>query len=153
MDIFMCKVDRQSDSDNSKVKNIVVELKHPNIKLGHKEYSQVMTYMSTIFKEDRFNWKWYEWKFYLIWNRYDEIIKSQLNSWRVYWKDVIHFDSEKNYKIFCKTWSDILEENKTKLNFIKKQLNLKEKEITLENADEWLDKINNSAELEWEINI
>jgi hypothetical protein len=55
MDIFMCKIDRQSESEDSKVKNIIVELKHPNIKLTQKEYSQVITYMTTILKEDRFN--------------------------------------------------------------------------------------------------
>ena len=155
MDIFMCKVDRQSESDNSKVKNIVVELKHPNIKLWHKEYSQVMKYMSTIFKEDRFNWKWYEWKFYLVGNRYDDIIKSQLNSWKVHWKDVIHFDADKNYKFYCKTWSDILEENKTKLKFINDQLNLKESLIlrstSISDTEQWLDVITNSAVWEWEV--
>jgi hypothetical protein len=55
MDIFMCKIDRESEIDNTKVKNIIVELKHPSKKLGQKEYTQVITYMTTILKEDRFN--------------------------------------------------------------------------------------------------
>jgi len=154
MDIFMCKVDRQSESDNLKVKNIIIELKHPNIKLTQKEYLQVITYMTTILKEDRFNWKWYEWRFYLVWNKYDDTIKSMLNSWKTHWKDIILYDMENNYKVYCKTWSDIIEENKTKLSFIKKQLDLKEnlilKETNINNADEWIVIIDNSAVLEWE---
>lgn len=157
MDIFMCKVDRQSDNDNTKVKNIIVELKHPNINLSQKEFIQVIWYMTTILKEDKFNWKWYEWRFYLIWNKYDETIKSLLNSWKTHWKDVIHYDSENNYKVYCKTWSDVIEENKTKLNFIKKQLDFKEelilKETTLTNANEWLPLLNNWAMLPPEIKI
>lgn len=157
MDIFMCKIDRQSDLENSKVKNVVVELKHPNKNLWQNEFSQVLTYMSTLLKEDRFNWKWYEWRFFLIWNKYDNTIKSLLNSWKIYWKDVIHYDTENNYKIFCKTWSDIIEENKTKLNFIKKQLDFKEllilKDTNIKIADEWLKLLDNSAVLEWEVNI
>lgn len=157
MDIFMCKVDRQSESDNLKVKNIVVELKHPKITLWNEQFDQVRNYMTTILKEDRFNWKWYEWRFYLIWNRCNSDIDGLKENAKHHWKDIIYKDSRNNYTIFCKSWSDIIEENKTKLNFIKKQLDLKENfilnETNISYADEWLNIIDNSAVLEWEIII
>lgn len=51
MDIFAF---RQSFEHNL-IENIVVELKHPNIKLGEIELSQVKTYMNVITEQPMFN--------------------------------------------------------------------------------------------------
>jgi hypothetical protein len=145
MDIFMCRMDRWSETDNAKIKNLVIELKHPKITLWDKQYNQVRTYMRTILNEDRFNWKGYEWKFYLIWNRYNSDIVWLKENARHHGNDVIFRDPTKNYTIYCKTWSDIIEENKTRLNFIRKQLVLKEasilKDTIIASADEWLERV------------
>ena len=51
MDIFAC---RQNKHNNS-IQNIVIELKHPNILLGQKEYVQVNNYISVINNTPDFN--------------------------------------------------------------------------------------------------
>lgn len=145
MDIFMCRMDRWSDTDNRKIKNLVIELKHPRITLSDKEFKQVRTYMSTVLNEDRFNGKGYEWRFYLIGNRHNSDIATLKESAKHHGNDVILRDPTKNYTIYCKTWSDIIEENKIRLNFIRKQLDLKEatilKDTLIYTANEWLEKI------------
>lgn len=51
MDLFAFRQNVQ----NSIIDNIVVELKHPKVKLGEKELSQVKTYMNVIMSDSRFN--------------------------------------------------------------------------------------------------
>ena len=67
MDIFAC---RQHKKD-AKIENIVLELKHPKIQLGEKEYSQVMKYLSVISSRQEFNAPNMSWKFYLIGNKFN----------------------------------------------------------------------------------
>ena len=50
MDIFMVR----QLSNNSSINNVVVELKHPKVKLGSKQLDQVKTYMGVILEQDEF---------------------------------------------------------------------------------------------------
>ena len=67
MDLFAFRQNVQ----NSIIDNIVVELKHPKVKLGEKELSQVKTYMNVIMSDSRFNASNMRWKFYLVGNDFD----------------------------------------------------------------------------------
>lgn len=67
MDIFAYR----QNVKNSTIENIVVELKHPKVKLGEKELSQVKTYMNVIMSDYRFNASNMSWKFYLVGNGFD----------------------------------------------------------------------------------
>jgi hypothetical protein len=49
-----------------RLKNIIVELKHPLIRLGEKELTQVKTYMNVILKEPEFNGNNMSWEFFLV---------------------------------------------------------------------------------------
>ena len=67
MDIFMV---RQLLNDDY-ISNVVVELKHPKIKLGSKELEQVKRYMGVIFDQGEFNAPNMFWDFYLVGNDFD----------------------------------------------------------------------------------
>ena len=67
MDIFMVRQDLQ----NNTMKNIVVELKSPSVKLGKKEFDQVVKYFGVILKQSEFNASNMIWEFYLVGNDLD----------------------------------------------------------------------------------
>lgn len=68
MDIFMVRWDKQID----KVRNVVVELKHPSVPLGKKQYDQVISYLDVIMNQEEFNSSQMEWEFILIGNKPDK---------------------------------------------------------------------------------
>lgn len=78
MDIFLVR----QDIFHNKIHNIVLELKHPNRRLGKKYVRQVETYFEVIFSDPRFNASNMEWSYYLIGNEYDTtgFIESQLEN-------------------------------------------------------------------------
>jgi hypothetical protein len=103
------------------VENLIVELKHPEIKLGEKELSQVKRYLSVIAEEPRFNDTTAIWRFYLIGNDYDKFIERELESNKVHQEHglVQRFD---NFRIYVKKWSEIFNEFKIRHKFLSERL-------------------------------
>lgn len=126
MDIFAFRQNIYSDT----IENIVVELKHPNIKLGEIEVSQVKTYMNVITSAPEFNAANMRWKFYLVGNDFDssEYIPREIKS-NIHWgKDgLIQHVDEKGiiYEIFVKKWSELFSEFEMRHNFLLKKLEMK----------------------------
>ena len=62
---------------------------------------------------------------------------------------------EKNYTIYYRDWSDVIEENKTRLEYLRAKLEIKQKEIheraLIGSAEEGMEKLENSARLASEI--
>lgn len=145
MDIFAV---RQEIGTNI-VKNIVVELKHPKIKLGFKELIQVKKYMNVIQSQEEFNGKNIWWEFILVGNRFDTsgAIEGELRNNRHHGeKSLVH--NVDNCKIYVKTWSEIFTEFDTKHKFINDKLKLEREKLMLnyKDADEVLeDAKKNSA--------
>ncbi|EKD93263.1 MAG: hypothetical protein ACD_28C00192G0008 [uncultured bacterium] len=80
MDLLLCKVDRREEDGTPKIKSIVVEIKHPSINVGTKEYTQLSKYRDVISKEPRFNGDSFEWRFFLVGKKHDSFIDGQLAS-------------------------------------------------------------------------
>jgi hypothetical protein len=128
MDIFMC---RQNISNNS-VHHVVVELKHPRIRLGKHELDQVKEDMAVIISTDEFNANNAVWDFYLVGNSFSgskkgnkgyierEIASKNQNSSG---EASLAFSYE-NYKIYVKTWSEIFNEFDINYQFIQEKLRL-----------------------------
>lgn len=156
MDLFLCKMDRHEHDWNPRIKNIVVEIKHPAKTIGTNEYNQVMKYMEIISKEPRFNGDSFEWRFYLIGRRHSSFIDVQLESNRWHGQSVI-LKPERNYIVYYRAWSDIIEENKTRLEYLRSRLELKQKTLhdrtRIESTVDGMERLNNSAKLALEITI
>ena len=133
MDIFMVRRDLQ----NNIIKNIVVELKHPKINIGSKELEQVKKYFRVILKQDEFNAASMFWEFYLVGNKFDEYIESELESHKDYGEKSLVFKVKK-YKIYVKTWSEIFTEFELRHKFLNDKLELERDNLTNDNdsADE-----------------
>lgn len=145
MDIFMVR----QLSNNSSINNVVVELKHPKVKLGAKQLDQVKTYMGVILEQDEFNGSNMTWDFYLIGNDFDNRIEQEIKNARSHGeKSLVYFVD--NYKIYVKKWSEIFTEFELRHKFLYDKLQLeKEKlntDIDITSANEIITNIpSNSA--------
>lgn len=124
MDIFAVR----QDVGINKIKNIVVELKHPNIILSNKQLDQVKKYMNVIIKTPKFNATNYEWRFYLVGNKYNDEIMNELENKKQYGEDSLVFSVER-YKIYVKTWSELFADFEMRYNHLNKQLNLEKSKL------------------------
>ena len=132
MDIFAFRQNIQS----STIDNIVVELKHPKIKLGEKELSQVKTYMNVIMSDSRFNASNMRWKFYLVGNDFDSsnYIPNEMRN-AINWGKknlVCHIDNNGiQYEIFVLKWSELFADFEIRHNFLLKKLEMKREELSV----------------------
>ena len=126
MDIFMCRKSMSEDT----IHHIVVELKHPNILLGQDELGQVERYMSTILKEPKFNSNRSIWEFHLIGNRFDTsgIIETRIDSMKNHGEKSLVI-SVKNYKVYVKTWSEVIDDVEIRHDFLNEVLNLEKSKL------------------------
>lgn len=144
MDIFMVRQDLQNDI----IKNIVVELKNPKVRLGKKQLDQVDKYLSVILSQDEFNASNMFWEFYLVGNGFDGsgYIKRQFENAKAHGEKSLVFKTDR-YKIYVKTWSEIFTEFELRHKFLNDKLEL-ERDKLLENeidADVIIQKIDNNA--------
>ena len=132
MDIFAFRQNIQS----STIDNIVVELKHPKVKLGEKELSQVKTYMNVIMSDSRFNATNMRWKFYLVGNDFDSsnYIHNEMRN-AINWGKknlVCHIDNNGiQYEIFVLKWSELFADFEIRHNFLLKKLEMKREELSV----------------------
>lgn len=132
MDIFAFRQNIQS----STIDNIVVELKHPTVKLGEKELSQVKTYMNVIMRDSRFNASNMRWKFFLVGNDFDSsnYLHNEMRN-AINWGKknlVCHVDNNGiQYEIFVIKWSELFADFEIRHNFLLKKLEMKRDELSL----------------------
>lgn len=131
MDIFAC---RQSILTN-RIENIVIELKHPNVKLGTNQYIQVDKYLATILSEPEFNAPNMSWEFYLIGNDFDgsRFIERQIETNANHGiPSLIHWHDKGRVKVYAKKWSEIFTEFEIKHKFLNDKLKLEREQLTNE---------------------
>ena len=132
MDIFAFRQNIQS----STIDNIVVELKHPKVKLGEKELSQVKTYMNVIMRDSRFNASNMRWKFFLVGNDFDSsnYLHNEMRN-AINWGKknlVCHVDNNGiQYEIFVIKWSELFADFEIRHNFLLKKLEMKRDELSV----------------------
>jgi len=135
MDIFICKQNKMVDT----VENIVVELKHPKVKLGDAELNQVKKYLDVINKQDEFNGDNSFWNFYLVGNSFDTSgrIEAELENSKSHGERFLVFKTN-NYKIYVKKWSEIFTELECRYKYLEDKLEVEKGELikTYSSADE-----------------
>lgn len=146
MDIFMVRWEKQVDV----IRNIVVELKHPNIKLGKKQLDQVQAYMDVIMKQEEFNSSQMQWEFILVGNELDST--GYINN---YIENAAHHGEKSRglvfslgkYKIYVRTWADIFTEFEIRHKFLEEKLMLEREKLddNYEHADEIIDQLEKSS--------
>jgi hypothetical protein len=95
---------------------LVVELKAPKVKIGSDAIVQIEKYAGSVRKDERFRNVHVTWEFWVISNDYDEYAKDRIRNET----GLIHDTS--GFNIYVKTWSQVLDENRTRLQFFKEKL-------------------------------
>lgn len=129
MDIFIVRWLKQTN----RINNVVVELKHPNVMLGKKEYDQVKEYMDVILNQDDFNAKNMDWQFFLVGNKYNDYIEGELESAKAHGEEHLVF-KRKNYKIYALTWSDVFGSFELRHQFLLDKLKIERAKLATKEA-------------------
>lgn len=101
--------------------HLVVELKAPRIKLTSKETTQIKGYAFSVAKDERFRDASTRWNFWLISNAVDEFVEHEVRSANLP-RGVLYQAEDRALTIWVKTWSQVLEENKARLQFFQEKL-------------------------------
>lgn len=135
MDIFAVR----QDVSQGKFHNIVVELKHPNVRLGERQLSQVKQYMRVILSIDQFNASNMTWEFYLVGNRFDSTnyIEDELENNKVHGIPYLVFEKPR-YKVYVMRWSELFADFEMRHSHLNKMLQLEKEKLqtTYTTADE-----------------
>ncbi|MDO6385399.1 ATP-binding protein [Uliginosibacterium sp. 31-12] len=129
MDILLVRQDQYHD----KIHNVVLELKHPNKKLGKKFVDQVMTYFEVILSDPRFNASNMEWSYYLIGNNFSSsgYIEGMLENAKPHGITSLIYKA-KNHKIFAKRWSELITDVELRHKFLNDRLQVQREQLAME---------------------
>lgn len=101
--------------------HLIVELKAPAVKIGSKEITQIESYAFAVAEDERFKHLKTKWNFWVISNDLSPYAVKRLEDGNKS-KGVIY--NSNNTTIWVKTWGEIIQECKHRLEFIKNQLNI-----------------------------
>lgn len=105
------------------VEHLVVELKAPKVKIGEKECSQIKNYAFSVIEDERFTGLAAKWNFWIISNELDTYAQRESNQDNRP-RGVIYRTTEgHDITVWAKTWSQVLRENKFRLEFVRERLN------------------------------
>jgi len=126
MDIFMCRQEKTA----GRIHNVVVELKHPKKKISGVHLTQVKNYMNVILSTPEFNADNYFWDFILVGREFNAKgeIEEELENSKNHGERSLVFKS-KNYRIYVKKWSDVINEFELKHQFLDDRLKLERKNL------------------------
>lgn len=100
---------------------LIVELKRPSKKINSEVINQIESYAIAVAKDERFKNLKIRWTFMAISNELDEHAERKANQ-RDRPKGLVYDDQEHNIRVWIKTWSEIINDAKVRLQFVNKQL-------------------------------
>jgi hypothetical protein len=108
---------RESERDH-----LVIELKAPKVVIGMAETSQIKSYAFTVQDDERFRGVPARWTFWLVSNDMDPYAKNEVRQ-ADRPEGVLWQSSDLRSRIWVKTWSQLIHENKSRLKIFQKELN------------------------------
>lgn len=112
---------RMPTNHSDQLEHLVVELKAPKVKIGMDELNQIESYAFAVAEDERFHDLDTRWNFVIISNELTNYTKRKLKNDKT--DSGILYNAD-NITITVKTWSQIIQECKHRLNFMRKELNL-----------------------------
>ncbi len=111
--------------------NLVIELKAPRVKLNADSIVQIKKYAQAVASDERFHTlKDVKWDFWLISNDYDDYVSADIAGGPDPSKRLIQDNRQMNLTIGIKSWSEIITENRDRLNFFRENLEYKADKCT-----------------------
>lgn len=119
VDLMLSRATRRHRADD--IENLVVELKAPKVTIGADEITQVKRYAIAVSRDERFHTvKGVRWHFWLVSNGYDEFAKADIEGGPDPARQLIHRNN--NITVGIKTWGELIEENRARLQFFQEHL-------------------------------
>ncbi len=119
IDLLLARTVPQPRADERE--HLVVELKRPRKKICTKVLGQVEDYAIAVAKDERFRDTKTKWVFWAISNEMTEEARRKANQ-RERPAGLVFDDAELRITVWAKTWGQLLQECKARLNFFKRQL-------------------------------
>lgn len=101
--------------------HLVVELKAPKVPIGHEETTQIKSYAFAVHKDERFRTLKTRWHFWIISNDVTEHTAIELKADKT-GNGILYQTDE--ITIWVKTWAQVIQECKHRLDFVRQQLNI-----------------------------
>ncbi len=119
IDLMLSKAVPRNHADERE--HLVVELKRPTVSIGSNEISQVKSYAFAIAADERFEPLKTRWNFWVVSNALDKTGRLETRqSGRP--RGQVYKSEEGNIEVWCKTWSEVLEECKSRMRFVQEKL-------------------------------
>lgn len=118
-------------TDDGGKEYMIVELKAPKCSIGAKEIAQIDKYAFTIEKHDGLPSDKVRYRLFLISSKLNDYAKSKLEAAHEKYRVPFLYErkSKKNIEIYVTSWSEIIEGNKRKLNYMSRQLKVKDRSV------------------------
>lgn len=108
-------------NNRDRLEHLVVELKRPSVKVGQQQINQIEQYAFAIADDERFNSVDVNWNFWVISNELDKFAENRRNIEGLP-SHVIYRSQDKKMTIWVKTWSEMIQDNKFKLETYRTKL-------------------------------
>jgi hypothetical protein len=114
VDLMLSRAIRQHRAND--LTHLVVELKAPKVKIDSKEITQIEGYAFSVARDERFRDVNTEWSFWALSDDYGDFAAQKIldSSGLIYQKG--------NIKIFVKSWAQVLDDNRSRLQFFQEKL-------------------------------
>jgi hypothetical protein len=117
VDLVLSRAIRRHKVDE--LTHLVVELKAPKVKIDQNEITQLEGYAISVMKDDRFKSINTAWVFWAISDDYGDYAAHRMKNLKNINGKIHEAD---NVSLWVKTWSQVLEENRARLQFFQERL-------------------------------
>jgi hypothetical protein len=119
IDLMLSRSTRRYRSND--IEHLIVELKAPSVVIGAEEITQAKRYAIAVSTDERFHKvKGVRWHFWIVSNQYDEYAKADIEGGPDPARQLIH--RMNNISVGIKTWGELIEENRARLQFFQEHL-------------------------------
>jgi hypothetical protein len=119
VDLMLSRATRRHRAND--IEQLVVELKAPKVVIGATEITQAKRYAMAVSKDERFHTvKGVRWYFWVVSNAYDDYAKEEIEGGPDPVRQLIH--RKDNITVGIKTWGELIEENRARLQFFQEHL-------------------------------
>lgn len=102
--------------------HLIVELKKPDVKIDSKAATQIKSYAFAVAEDERFRDTKTKWVFWAVSSDIDPFVRREINQ-KDRARGILFQDDELRITIWVKTWSQIINECKSRLRFFAEKLN------------------------------
>lgn len=119
VDLMFSRASRRHRAND--IEHLVVELKAPKVKIGVDEMTQIKKYAQAVRSDERFSSvKGIRWHFWVVSNSYDDMAQYEIEAGPDQDRRLIARTGD--HTVGIKTWGEIFEENRARLQFFQEQM-------------------------------